>query len=142
MILPDANLLIYAHNRESPQSEKAYRWWFDCLKQRKNIALPWATSLAFLRISTNHRIVDSPLSVSEVLKIFDYWHSLPNVHIPHPTPRHYKILRRLIKHLGTAANLTTDAHLAALALEHGYTIYSNDSDFARFPELKWKNPLL
>jgi len=96
--------------------------------------------LGFIRITTHPKILARPLPVNEVMDRIESWLTLPHVHIPHPSDRHFSRLRRYFDHVGTAGNLTTDAHLASLAVERGYILYSTDTDFARFPDLRWINP--
>jgi toxin-antitoxin system PIN domain toxin len=96
--------------------------------------------LGFVRITTNRKIVARPLAVEAVMQRLEEWLALPHVHIAAPSDAHFARLRAQLERLGTAANLTTDAHLAVLAMERGYVLYSTDSDFARFPGLRWANP--
>lgn len=141
MILPDVNILIHAHNLGSPHHEAAREWWDEVLSGSEWVALPWVTVLGFLRITTNRAILNNPWTVDEALQRVEAWLEQPNVRFLHPTDRHATLLAGLLRNLGTAGNLTTDAHLAALAIEHGYTLYTTDADFIRFPGLKWVNPL-
>jgi toxin-antitoxin system PIN domain toxin len=96
--------------------------------------------LGFVRISTNRKIVARPLPVAEVLRWINGWLDLPHVHVAQPSDKHFERLRAELERLGTAGNLTTDAHLAVLAMERGYVLYSTDTDFARFAGLRWVNP--
>ena len=96
--------------------------------------------LGFVRITTNRKVVVRPLPVNDVMQRLQDWLALPHVHVAHPSESHFARLRVQLERLGTAANLTTDAHLAVLAMERGYVLYSTDSDFARFPGLRWANP--
>lgn len=98
------------------------------------------TLLGFVRITTHRKILLRPLAVADVLDRVGAWIDLPHVHIPHPSDRHFGKLRENLVRLGTAGNLTTDAHLATLAIERGYVLHSTDADFARFPGLRWVNP--
>jgi hypothetical protein len=141
VIQPDVSLLIHAHHRGSPHHDRARDWWDAALAGHELISLPWATLLGFIRITTNRTILTDPLSVAEVLSRIEEWLELPHVRIIHPTGAHPALLFRLLRGLGTASNLTTDAHLAALAIEHGCTLYSPDADFGGFPDLDWRNPL-
>jgi toxin-antitoxin system PIN domain toxin len=102
--------------------------------------LAWAAILGFVRITTNRRIVDRPLPVRDVLEKVEGWLALPHVHLAQPSDSHFARLRAELERLGTAGNLTSDAHLAVLAMERGYVLYSTDTDFARFPGLRWTNP--
>jgi toxin-antitoxin system PIN domain toxin len=97
--------------------------------------------LGFIRLATNPRIFANPYSASEVLAIVGTWLEQPQVKIVHPSDQHFTLLAKLINEIGTAGNLTTDAHLAALAIERGLILQTTDADFARFPGLKWNNPL-
>jgi uncharacterized protein len=141
MILPDVNLLVYAHNADSDFHEPARKWWQDLMNNDRPVGLCWASLMGFIRIVTNPKIQSHPLSVQEAFAITDEWLALPHVHWLHPGPRHYSLFRKLLTDAGTAGNLVTDAHLAALAIEHGCELHSNDSDFSGFPELNWMNPL-
>lgn len=141
MILPDINVLIHAHNKDSPVHDMARRWWDECLARSEGVGLAWVTILGFIRIATHPRILNSPLPVDAVNQRLSSWLALSHVHIPHPSERHFERLQKALERLGTAGNLTTDAHLATLAIERGYILYSTDHDFARFEGLKWRNPL-
>lgn len=140
VILPDVNVLIHAHNADSAVHETARRWWDGCLAGSEGLGLAWATILGFVRITTNRRVVARPLPVADVMARIDAWLSLPHVHLAHPGENHFSRLRSELERIGTAGNLTTDAHLAALAMERGYVLYSTDTDFARFTGLRWINP--
>jgi toxin-antitoxin system PIN domain toxin len=139
--LPDANVLLYAVDTSSPFHEPARVWLEDVLSATETVAFAWVVLLAFLRIRTNPRVYDAPLQVGEALDIVDGWLAQPNATVIHPTDRHASLLRELLAPLGTAGNLTTDAQLAALAIEHGAELCSADPDFSRFPGLRWVNPL-
>ncbi len=141
MILPDVNLLIHAHNADSPAHDAARRWWDDLLAGTVGVGLAWVAMLGFIRITTHRSILANPLPVTDVLDRLGSWLALPQVHVAAPSSRHFDLLRDLLGNLGTAGNLTTDAHLAALAIARGYELHSTDTDFARFPALKWRNPL-
>jgi hypothetical protein len=140
MILPDVNVLVHAHNADSAAHERARCWWDACLSGTEGVGLAWAAMLGFLRITTNRRIVQRPLAVTDVMRQLEGWLALPHVHIAQPSDSHFARLRAELERLGTAGNLTTDAHLAVLAMERGYVLYSTDADFARFPALRWVNP--
>lgn len=142
MILPDVNLLVYAHDETSRHHSKARQWWEDQLNGSRMIGLSWVAVLGFIRLLTNPRIFQNPFSPSEILAIIGTWLEQPHVKIIHPSEQHFKILTSLLERIGTAGNLTTDAHLAALAIERGLVLQTTDSDFTRFPGLKWNNPLL
>ncbi len=140
MILPDVNVLVHAHNADSAVHERARRWWDGCLAGSEGVGMAWTTLLGFVRITTNRKIVARPLAVGEVMERIQSWLDLPHVHAAQPSERHFARLRAELERLGTAGNLTTDAHLATLAMERGYVLYSTDADFARFPGLRWVNP--
>ncbi len=141
MILPDVNLLIYAYNRDAPYHAPAKAWWEDLLSSEKPVGLPWATMLGFVRLMTHRAVLLSPLPAESALAHVRSWHGQPNVSVLEPGPRHLGLLDQLFKALGAAGRLTTDTHLAALAIEHQCELCSNDTDFARFPGLRWCNPL-
>jgi uncharacterized protein len=141
MILPDVNLLVYAYNLDAPRHAAAASWWEDLLSGDQPVQLAWATMLGFIRLMTHRSILLEPLSPVAALAHLRSWLGRPNVEILEPGPRHLEILGRLLGAAGVGGNLTTDAHLAALAIEHQCELHSNDSDFARFPGLRWRNPL-
>jgi hypothetical protein len=142
VILPDVNVLVHAHNADSAVHEAARRWWDGCLAGSQGVGLAWAALLGFVRITTNRRIVARPLDPATVMTCIERWLVLPHVHIAQPSDTHFERLRAELERLGTAGNLTTDAHLAVLAMERGYVLYSTDADFMRFPALRWVNPCL
>lgn len=141
MKLPDVNLFLYAYDSRSPRHEAARDWLERTLSGAETVALSWTVLLAFIRLSTRPAIVEQPLSASEAIELVQDWLDQPCVTVVHPTERHAAVLRELLDPLGTAGNLTTDAHLAALAIEHGAELCSSDTDFARFTGLRWKDPL-
>ena len=141
MILLDANLLIYAVNEQAPQNRKAKVWLESVLSGQEMVGFPWTVLLAFLRLTTRPGLFRQPLPVDAALDIVSAWLDRSAATVVHPGPRHLQLLHQLLVPLGTGGNLTSDGHLAALAIEHGAELYSCDSDFARFPGLKWRNPL-
>ncbi len=141
MILLDANLLIYAHVEGLPQHDRARAWLDTCLNGTAPVGLPWPTLVAFLRIVTNPRIFERPEPISQAWRQVEDWLACPSTWTPQPTERHSEMLGALLTTQPVQANLLPDAHLAALAIEHGLVLYSTDGDFARFPGLRWKNPL-
>jgi toxin-antitoxin system PIN domain toxin len=141
MILPDVNLLIYAHNVRAVHHPKARQWWNDCLAGPEGVALAWTVILGFVRISTNPKISDRPMGVNSAMERVKEWLDLPHIQVVHPGEQHFNSWSSLLRKIGTAGNLTSDAHLAALAMERGLVLYTTDADFARFPGLKWRNPL-
>jgi toxin-antitoxin system PIN domain toxin len=139
--LIDLNLLLYAIDEEAAHHSKARPWLEDVLSGTEEVGFAWTVLLGFLRISTNPAILERPLTSDEALAYVDGWLAQPNASVLHPTRHHTDHLRQLLKQLGTAGNLTSDAHLAALAIEHGCELCSADTDFARFEGLRWHNPL-
>lgn len=142
MKVPDLNLLIYAVDRGSHPHRGALRWWNDLLSGSETVALSWIVLLGFLRLTTNPRIMQAPLTADAALDYIDRWMAHPSTTIIDPTPRHITVLRDLLRSVGTAGNLVPDAHLAALAIEHGAELCSADHDFGRFPGLRWLDPLV
>ncbi len=140
-MLLDANLLLYAVDSRSPFHERAVRWLEDQLNGPRRVGLPWQCLVAFLRISTNPRASATPLAADDAVRYLQDWLDLDVTWVPQPGPRHADVLGDLLVRHHVQANLVSDAHLAALAIEHGLTIYSADSDFARFPQVRWENPL-
>lgn len=141
MILPDLNLLVYAYNSDAPDHSAARFWWESVLSDTRPVALPWAVSLGFLRLMTSRAILVDPLTAPEAIDHIRRWLARPQVRILQPGPGHLDLLDELAKQAGKAGALTTDIHLAALAVEHGVELHSNDGDFGRFPGLRWTNPL-
>ena len=141
MKLPDVNLLVYAYDALASQHEPAKRWFEDALSGAETVAFAWVAVLGFVRLSTSPRRMEAPWSVEQTLDVVDSWLAQPVATVVHPTHRHAAVLRDLLAPLGTGGNLTSDAHLAALAIEHGATLCSHDVDFSRFPGLSWVDPL-
>jgi toxin-antitoxin system PIN domain toxin len=137
----DANLLLYAYNADAPQQHAAARWLMDLFESGETVALPWVTIWAFVRISTNPRIWNNPLSAQQAFAIVGDWFELPDVVAMQPGPRHLELLQRLVLEHNAAGPLMTDAVLAALAMENGALLASTDQDFGRFVGLRWVNPL-
>ena len=141
MILVDTNLLIYASFSVLPQHRVAREWLDRQISGSARLGLPWPSLLGFLRVATNPRIFSTPASTEKAWGQVMAWLGCTPVWIPQPTDRHAGILGRLLALPGVRANLVHDADLAALAIEHGLTLCSTDGDFARFPGLRWQNPL-
>ena len=139
MILVDVNVLIYAIDEDSAHHREAKSWLEKALSGKERIGLAWIVILAFVRLTTRAGIFARPLTVEIAFSLLSEWLDHPNVSILHPGPHHAQILRTLLLETGTAGNLATDAHLAALAIEHRALLCSFDHDFARFPRLKWRN---
>ena len=142
MKLIDLNLLIYSTNTDSPHHSKALHWVESVLSGEETVALAWIVILGFVRISTRFGAFTRPLTSAQAFEIVESWLSRSCVTILHPGDTHWSILRGLLDQAGTAGNLSTDAHLASLALEYGATLCSTDNDFARFgKQLRFFNPL-
>lgn len=141
MILLDANLLVYAHTPESDRHGRANAWLEEVLNGSAKVALPWPTLLAFVRLMGNRSIVSRPVPLSRSWSRVVEWLALPQTWIPLPTDRHAGILEGLLDQ-ESRPDLVSDAHLAALAIEHGLTVCSTDGDFARFSGVQWVNPLV
>lgn len=141
MIVPDLNLLIYAVNEASGNHESSRNWWEGEMSGFREIGLPWMVLIGFLRLTTSPRVFESPLFPAQAWEIIDEWLERPNTLLVHPGLKHLQIFKTLVLENGTAGNLTSDAHLAALCVERNATLYTADNDFARFSSLKWKNPL-
>jgi toxin-antitoxin system PIN domain toxin len=141
VILVDVNLLIYATSARAKQHEVARDWLDAQLNGTSRVGLPWASLLGFLRITTNRRAFSDAISMEAAWGQIEAWLGCDPVWIPQPTDRHAEVLGSLCAQSGILGDLVSDAHLAALAIEHGLTLCSSDGDFARFRELKWINPL-
>ena len=141
MIIVDINLLIYAVNEDASNHKKAKAWLESAVSGTETVGLPWIVLLGFLRLTTRTGLFHKPLTVNAAFDLIDAWLQQPSVTVPEPTARHLQTMRDLVSSLGTAGNLTTDAHLAALAIEHGAELCSTDNDFGRFNRLRWRNPL-
>jgi len=138
--LVDANLLLYATNPAAPQHQKAAEWFDAEMNGGDGLALPWATLMAFLRVSTDPRILKPPLSVPVALQYVEDWLEWETVWVPEPTPNHFALVAELLR-AAPRSKLVPDAHLAALAIGHGLTLCSNDVDFRLFKGLRLLNPL-
>lgn len=141
MILPDVNLLIYAYNVDAPHHATARTWWERLLSGPTEVRLPWAVSLGFVRLMTHPRVLLRPMPAEMAVQHVQRWHERPNVRPVEPGPRHLEVFAALVAEAGVAASLTTDAHLAALAIEHGLELHSHDRDFERFAALRLFDPL-
>jgi hypothetical protein len=141
VILIDANLLLYAYHPKAAQHEASRTWLEAALSGPELVRFAWLTLWAFLRIATNPRVFERPLSASEAEAIVSSWLAQPTVGVLEPGERHWEILRGLMREGQTVGPLVMDAVVAALALEHGATLHTTDRDFSRFPGLRWVNPL-
>lgn len=141
MKLIDLNILLYAVNRDAHHHRTIRGWWENALNGEEPVGLTWLVLLGFLRLATNPKVFPKHLDVGQAINRVNGWLSQPNARLVIETDDHWTILRRLLEATGAAANLTSDAHLAALALEHGAVLVSCDADFARFPDLRWECPV-
>ena len=141
MKIVDINLLIYAINKDAPNHSKAQKWLEDSLSSDEPFGFAWIVILGFLRIVTNGRIMPTPLIPEVAIDSVNDWLIQPPSLTIVPSHQHWSIFKELLMPLGVAANLTSDAHLAALAIEHGARLYSTDNDFSRFQSLRWTNPI-
>lgn len=140
-MLLDANLLLYAVHEQADRHEAAVAWLTEQLNGSRRVGIPWSSLGAFLRISTHPRAFQRPLSPAAAWQRVADWLASPVVWIPEPGPSHAQILGDLVGSYDVRGNLVPDAMLAALAVEHGLTLCSSDTDFARFRELRWEDPL-
>jgi toxin-antitoxin system PIN domain toxin len=138
--LVDANVLLYAVDEDAPLHSAAISWLDPALAGREAVGFAWIVLLAFVRLSTHPGLFPNPLAADQALDVVESWLAQPASIVLDPTVRHLSVLRGLLTQLGTAANLVSDAHLAALAVEHGAEIVSFDADFARFPGVRWRRP--
>ncbi len=141
MRVVDANVLLYAVNQDSVHHTIIRAWWEDAVNGDEPIGLCWTVLLAFMRVSTNPRAFLRPLEPHQAVAIIDAWLAHPNIRAVSEADDHWSVLRRMIDDAGTAGNLTSDAHLASIAVSHGAVLVSCDSDFGRFRGLRWENPL-
>ena len=140
-MLIDANLLLFAVDASAPGHERAAAWLEEQLNGDRRVGVPWESLTAFVRIATHPRASEHPLKPGEAWRFVTDWLSAPAVWVPVPTERHADVLGGLVGKYHLAGNLIPDAHLAAMAIEHGLEVCSADTDFARFTEIRWRNPL-
>jgi len=141
MILVDANLLLYAEDSLSEHHEAARTWWDAQLSGAEPICLCWPVLTAFIRIGTNARLHRRPLTLGEAVERVHSWFDQPCVRIIHPGEQHWPIFQVMLRDGKAIGSLVSDAHLAAMAVEHNCILQSTDVDFARFKGLKWNNPI-
>ena len=141
MIVPDINLLVYAHNDGAPYHDSARRWWEDLVNGSERVGVPWVVSTGFVRLMTHPRPLVHPATPARAVEYVREWFGFPHIAPINPGADHLTHLRRNLVAAGVGANLTTDAHVAALAMEYQAEVHSNDTDFSRFPGLRWRNPL-
>ena len=141
MIVPDINLLVYAHNDEAPYHDSAKRWWEGLVNGVERVGVPWVVSTGFIRLMTHPRVLVRPATPTEAVDYVRQWFQFPHVTPVNPSADHLNHLRRNLAAAGVGANLVSDSHIAALAMEYQAEVHSNDTDFSRFPGLRWRNPL-
>lgn len=141
MTLVDLNILLYAVNRDAPEHERARLWWERALNGDEPVGLPWVVVLGFIRLSTNPRVFTRPLTSGAALEKIESWLAREPVRLVREKDDHWATLSSILERTGSAANLTTDAQLAALAISHDAVLVSSDAGFARVKGLRWKNPL-
>lgn len=141
MIIPDVNLLIFAHNRDASNHEASKAWLLELMQSGKPVGLPWIVVSGFIRISTHPRVLREPIPVEDAIGIARSWLARKNVRIVEPGSQFQNFFFTSLEKLGTAGNLTSDAYLAALAIEYQAELHSCNTDFHRFPGLRWRNPL-
>lgn len=139
-VLVDANLVLWAHHRQFSHHAPARDWWAATLSDVPVVGIPWPTVLAFLRISSHPKALERPLAIDDAYAVVESWLARDNVTLPVPTQRHAALLGRMLREGRATANHTSDAHLAALAVEWGLELVSADRDFARYPALRWRDP--
>ena len=141
MIVPDLNLLVFTYSQASPFHDDARKWWEGLFNGAERVGIPWVVITGFVRLMTNRSAMDQPLAPSEAIDTVESWFRYPHVTPLNPGTEHLSLLRKALAAAGVGGNLVTDAHVAALAMEYQAEVHSNDADFARFPGLRWRNPL-
>ena len=141
MIVPDLNLLIYAHDGRAPYHDSARRWWEGLINGVERVGIPWVVTTGFVRLMTHPKVLVHPATPEEAVDYVQEWFRFPHVTPINPGAEHLTHLRRSLAAAGVGGNLVTDAHIAALAMEYQAEVHSNDTDFSRFPGLRWRNPL-
>ena len=141
VIIPDLNLLVYAYNAGAPHHDAARQWWEDLVNGTERVGVPWVVSTGFVRLMTHPRVLVHPAAPAEAVDYVCQWFQFPYVTSVNPGVDHLTYLRRNLVAAGVGANLVTNCHIAALAMEYQAEVHSNDTDFSRFPGLRWRNPL-
>jgi toxin-antitoxin system PIN domain toxin len=141
LIVPDISLLVFAHNEAAPRHAAARAWWEALMTGRERVGVPWVVAIGFVRLVTHPAVLDQPLAPGAAIARVRRWFSREQVQSLDPGPRHLLILEQLFASTGVGGSLTTDTHLAALAIEHQCELHSCDADFGRFPGLRWRDPL-
>ena len=142
MIIPDINLLVYTYNADAPAHSPAKRWWENVLSGSEIVGLPWAVICGFIRLMTNTRVLLTPLTPEEAVDYVRTWFSVAHVRAVSPGPQHIDILGNILGSVGAAGPLTTDAHIAAIAIEYTAVLHTNNAAFDRFPGVRRVNPLV
>jgi toxin-antitoxin system PIN domain toxin len=141
VIIPDLNLLVYAHNEGATYHDSARRWWEGLVNGVERVGVPWVVSTGFVRLMTHPRVIVHPATPEQAVDYVREWFQFPHIIPINPGAEHLMHLRRSLSDAGVGANLVTDAHITALAMEYQAEVHSNDTDFSRFPGLRWRNPL-
>ncbi len=141
MIIPDINLLLYAYDSASPFHAKAGPWWRDCLSGQEPVGLPRVVVFGFVRVGTNARAFQHPMTPAEAARHVRSWLNRPVVQVLDSGPHHVEQVLTFLEGVGAAGNLVTDAQIAAIALDHGALLHTSDSDFVRFSGVRWFNPI-
>lgn len=141
MIVPDVNLLVFVYDNDSPHHDAARNWWENLVNGMEPIGLPWVVIVGFIRLLTNPRVVNPPATPAQAVGYVREWLACDHISLINPGIDHLTLLQQNLNEAGTGGNLVPDAHIAALAAEHGAVVHSGDADFARFPGLQWHNPL-
>ena len=141
MIIPDVNLLVYAHNDGAPHHDAARHWWEALVNGTERVGVPWAVAIGFVRLMTHPKAIVHPVTPADAVDCMRGWFQRPSVRPVNPGVEHLGLFQRSLAAAGVGANLVTDAHIAALAMEYQAEVHSNDTDFSRFPGLRWHNPL-
>ena len=141
MIVIDANLLIYAYDLDSAHHKKSHSWLEEALSGVEAVGLPWQSVSAFLRVITNRRLSGMRVSLEQAVQVVNEWLQQPNVQVLVPADQHWSVLRQMILEGRASGPLVSDAEIAAITIEQGAVLHTTDRDFARFPGLRWKNPL-
>ena len=141
MIVPDVNLLVYAYNDATPFHDSARHWWEGLVNGTERVGVPWVVAAGFVRLLTHRSVRERPATAPQAVDYVEEWFRFPNVTPLNPGKEHLALFRRVLAAAGVGANLVTDAHIAALAMEYQAEVHSNDTDFGRFPGLRWRNPL-
>ena len=141
MIVPDLNLLVYAHNEGAPYHDAAKEWWESLVNGTERVGIPWVVSVGFVRLMTHARVLVHPVTAKEAVDYVQEWFRFPHITPINPGTEHINHFRRSLAAAGVGGDLVTDSHIAALAMEYQAEVHSNDSDFSRFAGLRWRNPL-